>query len=286
MMRKSLAALAVLAGLSIATPAAAQGACTRESLQAIADSWKSALEQGTMMTMALGEWVDYFGNGRRGSLGAFLDHPREVVHHMALLDTTTCRTFNEVVAKSGDEWEVFATQVNSGFFGTGPFHNVTSKEGDWLFDGERTAYYATRENWGPIPADRRNTREEILAAANAYLDLFSNPDTVVPWGTPCARLEGGVYTGRGLPTDSCNVGVPSGIAMVERDYVVDVERGAVAVFLKMGPNLRPDVHTFRIEDGKIRYVHTVTNCLGENNCGFRPFAEMLAANPGMQPDLP
>ncbi|MXO72166.1 hypothetical protein [Alteraurantiacibacter buctensis] len=286
MMRKTFAALAVLAGLSVATPAAAQGACTRDSLQAIADSWKRAIEQGTMMTMSLGEWVDYNGNGRRGSLGAFLDHPREVVHHMALLDTTTCRTFNEVVAKSGDEWEVFATQVNSGFFGTGPFINVTSKEGDWLFDGERTAYYATREDWGVIPEGQRNTREEILAAANAYLDLFSNPDTVVPWGTPCARLEGGIYTGRGLPTDTCNVGVPSGVAMVERDYVVDVERGAVAVFLKMGEKRRPDVHTFRIEDGKIRYVHTVTNCLGENNCGFRPFSEMLADNPGMQPDLP
>lgn len=286
MMRKSLAALAVLAGLSVATPASAQGACTRESLQTIADSWKRAIEQGTMMTMSLGEWVDYNGNGRRGSLGAFLDHPREVVHHMALLDTTTCRTFNEVVARTGDEWEVFATQVNSGFFGTGPFVNVTTKEGDWLFDGERTAYYASREDWGVIPEARRNTRAEILAAANAYLDLFSAPDTVVPWGTPCARLEGGVYTGRGQPTDSCNVGVPSGVPMVERDYVVDVERGAVAVFLKMGTNRRPDVHTFRIEDGKIRYVHTVTNCLGTDNCGFRPFREMLAENPGMQPDLP
>ncbi|MEO5706947.1 MAG: hypothetical protein ABIT10_10265 [Alteraurantiacibacter sp.] len=286
MIRKSFSAMAVLAGLSFATPAAAQGTCTREQLQAIADSWKSALEQGTMMTMALGEWVDYNGNGRRGSLGAFLDQPREVVHHMALLDTTTCRTFNEVVAKTGDEWEVFATQVNSGFFGTGPFVNVTTKVGDWLFDGERTAYYATRENWDVIPDGQRNTRAEILAAANAYLDLFSNPDTVVPWGTPCARLEGGVYTGRGLPTDSCNVGVPSGIAMAERDYVVDVERGAVAVFLKMGANLRPDVHTFRIEDGNIRYVHTVTNCGGQDNCGFDPFREMLARNPGMQPDLP
>ena len=286
MMRKSLAALAVLVGLSVATPAAAQGACTRESLQTIADSWKRAIEQGTMMTMSLGEWVDYNGNGRRGSLGAFLDHPREVVHHMALLDTTTCRTFNEVVARTGDEWEVFATQVNSGFFGTGPFINVTTKEGDWLFDGERTAYYASREDWGVIPEARRNTRAEILAAANAYLDLFTAPDTVVPWGTPCARLEGGIYTGRGLPTDTCNVGVPSGVPMVERDYVVDVERGAVAVFLKMGTNRRPDVHTFRIEDGKIRYVHTVTNCLGQDNCGFKPFAEMLAENPGMQPDLP
>jgi hypothetical protein len=285
MKRKLLAVLATAAAMSFATPAAAQGACTRESLQEISNSWKRALEQGTMMTMTLGEWVDYSENFRRRSLGAFLDHPREVVHHMALLDTTTCRTFNEVVAKAGDTWEVLATQVNSGFFGTGPFINVVTREGDWLFDGERTAYYASRENWGEIPEGQRNTRAELLAAANAYLDLFSNPETQVPWGTPCARLEGSAYTGRGLETDSCNVGVPSGVQMIDRDYVVDEARGAVAVFLKMGANARPDVHTFRIENGLIRYVHTVTNCGGQNNCGFDPFSEMLARNPDIHPNL-
>jgi hypothetical protein len=28
---------------------------------------------------------------------------------------------------------------------------------------------------------------------------------------------------------------------------------------------------FRIEDGKIRYIHTVTNCGDQVNCGFPPF---------------
>ncbi|MCX7675787.1 MAG: hypothetical protein N2Z59_00220, partial [Alteraurantiacibacter sp.] len=245
----------------------------------------AALQQGTMMTMNLGEWVDYSENFRRASLGGFLDQPREVVWHMALLDTSTCRIFVEAVTKKGETWEVLATQIGNGFFGVGPFSNITTREGDWLFDGERTAYYASREDWSEIPPERRNTREELLAAANAYLDLFNDPTVQVPWGTPCARLEGGIYTGRGLPTDTCNVGVPTGVPMVERQYVVDEVRGAVNVFLRMGTNRRPDSHTFRIEDGKIRYVHTVTNCQGQDNCGFGPFREMLARNPGLQPDL-
>jgi hypothetical protein len=286
MMRKLLAGLVATTAIAVASPAAAQGACTREQLQGIADSWGRALEQGTMMTMSLGEWVDYNENNQRSSLGAFLDHPREVVHHMALLDTTTCRTFNEVVARNGDKWEVLATQVDSGFFGTGPFDNIVTDEGDWLFDGERTAYYASREDWGVISEDRRNTRAEIIAAADAYLNLFTDPAAQVPWGTPCSRLEGSVYTGRGLPTDTCNVGVPSGVPMVERDYIVDVERGAVSVFLKMGTNQRPDSHTFRIENGRIRFVHTVTYCGTQDNCGFDPFREMLARNPDMHPVLP
>ena len=121
--------------------------------------------------------------------------------------------------------------------------------------------------------------------ADAYLDLFMDKTAQVPWGTPCARLEGGVYTGRGEPTDSCNVGVPENVPMVEREYVIDEAKGAVSVFLKMGENKLPDSHTFRVENGRIRYVHTVTNCGEQDNCGFPPFEEMLKDNPGMQPDL-
>lgn len=285
MKRKIVAALAATAAFAFATPAAAQAGCDRALVQGISEDWIAALQQGTMMTMNLGEWVDYSENFRRSSLGGFLDHPREVVWHMALLDTTSCRVYVQAVTKVGEEWEVLATQIGNGFFGVGPFSNITTRQGDWLFDAERTAYYASREDWSEIPEDRRNTRAELLAAANAYLDLFNDPTVEVPWGTPCARLEGGVYTGRGLPTDSCNVGVPSGVPMVERQYVVDEARGAVNVFLKMGTNGRPDSHTFRVEDGKIRYVHTVTNCQGQDNCGFPPFSEMLERNPGMQPDL-
>jgi len=285
MKRKLIAALAATAAFAFATPAAAQAGCDRTQTQTIADSWIAALEQGTMMTMNLGEWVDYNENFRRTSLGAFLSEPREVVWQMALQDTMSCKIYVEAVVKSGEEWEVLATQIGNGFFGVGPFNNIVTDEGDWLFDAERTAYYASREDWSEIPEGQRNTRAELIAAANAYLDLFENPDTVVPWGTPCARLEGGVYTGRGEPTDSCNVGVPSGVPMVEREYVVDEAKGAVNVFLKMGTNRRPDSHTFRVENGTIRYVHTVTNCGDQENCGFGPFSEMLERNPDMQPDL-
>jgi hypothetical protein len=286
MKRKILALAAATAACAFATPAAAQAGCDRTLVQGIAEDWLAGLQQGTMMTMQLGEWVEYNENFRRSSLGGFLDEPREVIWHMALLDPTTCKIYVEAVTRSERRGlEVVATQLGNGFFGVGPFNNIVTNEGDWLFDAERTAYYAAREDWSEIPEAQRNTRAELLAAANAYLDLFSDPTTQVPWGTPCARLEGGVYTGRGLPTDSCNVGVPSGIAMVEREYVVDEARGSVNVFLKMGTNRRPDSHTFRIENGQIRYVHTVTNCGDQDNCGFGSFREMQARNPDMQPDL-
>ncbi len=283
MNRKLCAAVAAtIATATASMPAQAQGACDREMLQGIADDWVSAIEQGTMMTMDLGEWVEYNENFKLGSLGGFLDKPREVDWHLALLDTTTCQVFVESVMLDEERPIVAATQLSNGFFGVGPFDNIVTDEGDWLFDAEATYEYARREDWSDIPEGERATREELIAAADAYLDLFNDPTVEVPWGEPCARLEGGVYTGRGEPTDSCNVGVPEGVELKNRRYVVDEVKGAVNVLLAFGENSRPDSHTFRVEDGKLRYIHTVTQC-EEENCGFPPFAEMLANNPDMQP---
>jgi hypothetical protein len=279
-----LSSLAVAAlGLCLSSPAAAQAGCARETLDEIEASWLDAVRSGTMMKMNLGEWVDYSENFKRASLGSFLDQPREIDWHLTLKDTAGCRIFTEMVMLDEERPIVTATIVGNGFFGVGPFNNIVTDEGDWLFDAQKTYEYASREDWSVIPEDRRNSRAEIRAAADAYLDLFADKSVEVPWGTPCARLEGGIYTGRGQPDDSCNVGVPEGVQLIERDYVIDETIGAVAVFLKFGEKQRPDSHLFRIEDGKIRYVHTVTNCGDEVNCGFPPLSEMLANNPAMQP---
>ena len=267
----AMAACAV-AGLAIATPAAAQGGCEREGMQKIADSWIRAIEKGSMFEMELREWTDYSENYKRASLSQFLDDPRTVDWHMTVIDSAACKVYVEAIllGKDGGEPMVMGTQIGTGLFLTGPFENIVSRKDDWLFSPDRTYYYATREDWGDIPEGERQSREELIAAADAYLDLFSDASTEVPWGTPCARLEGGIYTAKGEPTDSCNVGVPEGIAMAERLYVVDPVKGAVNVLLKMGENERPDSHTFRVENGKLRYIHTITDCGEDVNCGFPP----------------
>ena len=102
----------------------------------------------------------------------------------------------------------------------------------------------------------------------------------MPWGTPCARLEGGLYTSKAAPgslnpDDSCNVGVPSGVPIVDRTYVIDADLGAVAVLSHFGTNQVPDFHTFRVEKGKIKYVHTITACK-TTNCGLKLSPEIQA----------
>jgi hypothetical protein len=47
--------------------------------------------------------------------------------------------------------------------------------------------------------------------------------------------------------------------MVDRSYVVDEDMGTVNMFLRFGnPPGAPDSHTFRLVNGKLRYVHTLT----------------------------
>ncbi len=124
------------------------------------------------------------------------------------------------------------------------------------------------EKWDPIPAEKRDTQAVIQAAGDAYFNRFADINVVVPFGTPCARLEGGAYTDSRLTGENtCSLGLPSTIKVTNRRYVVDEEMGAVSIFLGF-PGLdrtvadkpMPDGHFFRVEGGKIRYIHTVTTC--------------------------
>jgi len=295
MKRFVIGALGALAVAAVASPAAAQAGCSRERLQVMADQYRAAQASGSviMNMRPMGEWVNYYENYELSSMtfGGVIASPQKVDWDRSFYDTVACQVYVESIITDPKHPYVLATMIRgTGSPGSPPgtvsgFDVIVTDQGDWFFDASKTLYYAQREDWSEIPEAQRNTREELKAAADAYLDLFKDKSVEVPWGTPCARLEGSVYTGKGQPTDSCNVGVPENIEMAERRYVIDPVVGAVAVFLKMGTNQRPDAHVFRIEDGKIRYIHTVTNCGTDENCGFGPFKDMLARNPDMQPNL-
>jgi len=296
MNRFAIGALGALATMVLAGPAFAQGAgCSRERLIEIADQYRASQASGRaiMHLRPMGEWVNYYENFELSSMsfGGVIASPQKVDWDRSFYDTVACSVYVESIITNPEQPYVLASQIRgTGAIGSpigtiGGMDVITSTTKDWLFDAEKTLYYAQREDWTDIPEAQRNTREQLRAAADAYLDLFKDKSVVVPWGTPCTRLEGSAYTGRGQPTDSCNVGVPDNIDMAERRYIIDPVVGAVAVFLKMGPNERADAHVFRIEDGKIRYIHTVTNCGTDENCGFGPFKDMLAQRPEFYPNL-
>ena len=268
------------AALLAATPAFAQfgGRCTRDDMKKVADGYLAAVAEGNAIKIPMGNWMRYSENGDDSvsiNSGVF-EKAKKIDYHHEFYDAQTCQIYVEFASTDPAHPYVAGTRISAGGGTTSEMEAVVTDAGDWLFDAAGTAKYANAEKWDKLgqPADRA----AIKAAADAYLDYFKNKGTTVPWGTPCARLEGGLYTGKGQPTDSCNVGVPANIDIVNRRYIIDEDQGAVAVFNAFGPSKRPDIHTFRVENGKIRYVHTLTVC-DKPNCGLPMPGQQAAATP-------
>jgi hypothetical protein len=195
----------------------------------------------------------------------------KIDHHRSLLDTASCQTFTEVIVTNKEKPYVLGTRMRVNRDKIAEVEMVWTTTGYWLFNADNYLKYSSAEDWGPIPAGKRDTRETLVAAANAYLDAFlEGKKDLVPWGYPCQRTEGGMYTGKGDPKDSCDVGVPSGVNIANRRFVVDPTIGSVVVYCTFGAGSAgggsgaPDTHLFRLEGGKLRYVHTLTHLLQQN----------------------
>ena len=87
---------------------------------------------------------------------------------------------------------------------------IWTTTGYWLFNADEYLRISSAENWDPSPRKSAVRAASWSAAANAYLDAFLEKKIdLVPWGYPCVRIEGGMHTGKGLPSDSCSDGVPA-----------------------------------------------------------------------------
>lgn len=72
--------------------------------------------------------------------------------------------------------------------------SVVADAGDWLFDAKAALRYSKAEAWGVVAEGARDNRDVIRGAGDKYLDSWADGKVGVPYGSPCARLEGGSYT--------------------------------------------------------------------------------------------
>jgi hypothetical protein len=265
--------LMMLAGaLLVPTTGSAQVSCTRDGLQRAIDLYLAAQTSGDTSGMPLATGLGYLENVARADIDkGLIKTPMKIDHHRSLLDTATCQTFTEVIVTNKEKPYVLGTRLRVNRDKIAEIEILWTTTGYWLFNADNYLKYSSTEDWGVIPADRRDTRDTLVAAANAYLDAFlEGKKDLVPWGYPCNRTEGGMHTGNGSPTDSCDVGVPSGVNIANRRFVVDPTIGSVVVFCTFGAGNAtggsgaPDTHLFRVENGKLRYVHTLTHLLQSN----------------------
>jgi len=289
---KRIALVGIVLTGALLAPAAgfAQISCSREGLQRAVDLYITAQTKGDTSGLPLATGLDYMENIALANItNGLIKTPMKIDHQRSLIDTATCQTFTEVIVTDKEHPYVLGTRLRVNHDKIAEIEIIWETTGYWGFNVDNYMKYSSTENWDTIPASKRDTRATLVAAAGAYLDAFlEQKKDLVPWGYPCVRTEGGMYTGKGSPTDTCDVGVPSGVNIVNRRFVVDETIGAVVAFCTFGAGTptggsgAPDSHLFRLEDGKIRYVHTLTHLLSASFKGKLP----PGSAPGLAPGAP
>ncbi|KAK3303096.1 uncharacterized protein B0T15DRAFT_539122 [Chaetomium strumarium] len=247
--------------------------CIRSVLAEAADAYLAAQTVGNinpLQGMLADEWAYEENNKKADARKGVLSKALKIDHYRTNFDLVACATYTELIAADRANPYVIGTQLRHGKDGKVTLiDTIASTTNSWLFDAKKTLEYVLQENWDPIPESKRDSRDVIKAAGDAYLDMWSNAAAAnaVPWGTPCARLEGSAYTGKGRPDDSCKAGIPSNHSQApntRRRYVIDESMGSVSIFCVWEHMMMAaDSHEFRLEGGKLRYVHTMTVCGGQ-----------------------
>jgi len=265
-----------LLGLTLAI--STEAICNRTILSSITNAYISAQTIGNASALsALSASTIYLQDDKPSAIStSILSKPLKIDSNRSVLDTITCTTFTEIIVATSPTQYVIGTrmEIDSITNRINKIETLATKKGDWAFNATGYLYWNSRETWDPIPLAKRDSRATIQAAGDAYFDRFANATVIVPWGTPCARLEGGAYTGaRNESINTCDLGLPSTITVEQRRYVVDEVYGVAVLFLyfpgldRASERPSPDSHMFRVEGGRIRYIHTLSTC--ENaGCGM------------------
>ena len=190
----------VLTGALLAPTAGfAQISCSREGLQRAVDLYIAAQTKGDTSGMPLATGLGYMENVAPADINnGLIKTPMKIDHHRSLLDTATCQTFTEVIVTNKENPYVLGTRLRVNHDKIAEIEILWTTTGYWLFNADAYLQYSSAEKWDTIPANQRDTRDTLVAAANAYLDAFlEQKKDLVPWGYPCNRTEGGAHTGNG-----------------------------------------------------------------------------------------
>lgn len=260
-MIRAIVSIAIL--LSGTAVVRAQTACTRPMLQAAAESYIAAQKAGDLSRMSLAEKVKFSENMQSIAKEKGLwNTALPIAFHRSIYDVGRCMTFSEVIVTEGGHPYVIGTRLKVRDGKKTEIDSLVTDQDDWLFNAENYLKYSQAEDWSVLPLDDRVSRQDLVDAGHQYFDfVFLDKSIRPPWGTPCARLEGGAYTNpKNENRDTCQIPAPLGeMFIVNRSFVVDEELGAVNVFCRFGgDNGMPDSHTFRLVNGRYRWVHTLS----------------------------
>src|ERR1700684_3113608 len=159
-----LAAALLAPGLSYS-----QVSCTREGLQAAADLYIAAQAKGDTDGLPLAKGLAYIENFKTTNINdGLIKKAMKIDHHRSLVDTSTCQTFTEVIVTDKANPYVLGTRLRVNHALIAEIEMLWTTTGYWLFNADNYLKYSSTEDWGVIPAARRDTRDTLVSAANAY----------------------------------------------------------------------------------------------------------------------
>lgn len=175
----------------LAAPAA-RAACSREALLQTVDEYLLGLSMGQAGPLQnIADDFFYQQNNRSTNIvSGVLGNILRIEHNRTLVDADACATYTEVVSATSYRPWVVGMQIrhrphdHSVYLMDAVVATAGSSE---TFNATETLRYAQQEDWSVIkPPARRDSREALKAAADAYLDMWSDETAVdaVPWGTP------------------------------------------------------------------------------------------------------
>lgn len=256
--------------------AQASAACDRTNLQGIVAAYIQAHASGSPKDLPLAKNFTYTENEVATDITkGVLSQAITIDLSRSLFDTTECSTFIEITAATNKHPYVIDTRILVSDGTITAVQAVVADTGDWVFNATSHLSWSKGENWEAIPVSKRDKRSTIKAAGDAYLDSWADGKVKAPYGTPCARLEGGAYTGnKNATSNTCFMPeFPKPFAgALNRRYVIDEEIGAVGILNNFPfidatrPEGTPSTNLLRVEGGKIRYIHETTIC-ATKNCG-------------------
>ncbi len=231
------------------------GGCTRDSLKAIIDQYFEAMATHDPSALPVAPTLKFTENAMAIKLGEGVwKTAGEAKFKRSALDTERCGTVTEAVIDNQGMDTIFGLRLKL------EAQSITEVEtivvsANGFFPTPAGIINSTGDAWEDlVPEEQRNTREELEAASKAYFTSFNDTSTMVPYNTPCDRLENGFQTTRG---DCSNLGGAVGIRHPAQRYpVTDLEAGITAGFvLFAGADI--DFHMFKVIDGKIRWINAV-----------------------------
>jgi hypothetical protein len=272
-----LAAAAVCALLAHGTAFAAQKNCDRACLKGLVDQYLTALEKHDPASLPVASPVKFTENGEvlpRGQ-GFWKTAGAAQAYRLYVLDAQEGAAAVQTVVNENDHVVQMLLRLKLQDGKISEVETFVVRAADNQFFKPEVLTTLSPVFGQPVAAGERNSRKELLAAANAYFTAIHTEATPqyqpAPFGEGMNRYENGVQTtnvsmnGHGPTTagEQLARGAFKGVKVMDRRYpVVDVDNGTVLgiVTFRGDPPRTTTLllsEVFKVSGGKLREIRAV-----------------------------